>query len=384
MINPQNFNELSALKSTFVSDSKQLQTCVQQLEHFDIIAVDTEFIRTDTFFPILALVQIFNGENCWLIDPVSVSDLSPLKELLMSNKTLKVFHSCSEDIEVLSYTLRCCPQPIFDTQIAAALTGYGFSTGYASLAKNMLGVHVDKGETRSNWLRRPLSASQLGYAALDVIYLLPIYFQLKEKLAKLGRKKWIDEEMSRLTEKASTKEDLSQYFQKVKGAWRLPSEKLSVLQLICEWREQEARDKNKPRGRIIDDKTIVEVVSNATQSKEGLSEIEGMHPYLIERYSEKLLDLIKEGLARPTKEHPAPLSEPLPKHMSSTIKKLKQIVNMKAELLDIAPEILARKKDIEFLVRTIISEENIRLPDKIAEGWRFDVIGSALLVSSSD
>ena len=109
MTNPQNFNELPALKSTFVSDSKQLQTCVQQLEHSDIIAVDTEFIRTDTFFPILALVQIFNGENCWLIDPVSVSDLSPLKKLLMSDASLQVFHSCSGDIQVLSYTLRCCP-----------------------------------------------------------------------------------------------------------------------------------------------------------------------------------------------------------------------------------------------------------------------------------
>jgi ribonuclease D len=384
MINPQNFDELSALKSILVSDSKQLQTCVQQLEHFDVIAIDTEFIRTDTFFPILALVQIFNGENCWLIDPISVSDLSPLRELLMNDETLKVFHSCSEDIEVLSCTLRCCPQPIFDTQIAAALTGYGFSIGYASLAKSMLGVHVDKGETRSNWLRRPLSQSQLGYAALDVIYLLPIYFQLKKKLAELGRKKWIDEEMSRLIEEASTKEDLSQYFQKVKGAWKLPSEKLSALQLICEWREQEARDKNKPRGRIIDDKTIVEIVSSATQSKKSLSQIEGMHPYLVERYSEKLLGLIKEGLARPAKEHPAPLTEPLPKHMGSTIKKLKQIVNTKAELLNIAPEILARKKDIEFLVHSIISQENIRLPDKIAKGWRFDVIGSALLISSND
>ena len=138
----QNFHELFAPKSILVNDSKQLQSCIQQLECSDIVAIDTEFIRTDTFFPILALVQIFNGENCWLIDPVSVSDLSPLKELLMRDETLKVFHSCSEDIEVLSYTLRCCPQPIFDTQIAAALTGYGFSIGYASLAKDILGVHI--------------------------------------------------------------------------------------------------------------------------------------------------------------------------------------------------------------------------------------------------
>ena len=113
----QNFHELFSPKSILVNDSKQLQSCIQQLECSDIVAIDTEFIRTDTFFPILALVQIFNGENCWLIDPISVSDLSPLRELLMNDETLKVFHSCSEDIEVLSCTLRCCPQPIFDTQI---------------------------------------------------------------------------------------------------------------------------------------------------------------------------------------------------------------------------------------------------------------------------
>jgi ribonuclease D len=384
MINSQNFHELSASQSILVSDSNQLQTCIRELKDFDIIAIDTEFIRTDTFFPILALVQIFNGESCWLIDPISISDLSPLKELLISSETLKVFHSCSEDIEVLSHTLGCYPQPIFDTQIAAALTGYGFSVGYASLVNSMLGIHVDKGETRSNWLRRPLSESQLGYAALDVIHLLPIYFELKKKLAELDRKKWIDEEMFRLIEEASTKEDLSLYFQRVKGAWRLPSEKLSALQLVCEWREKEARDKNKPRSRIIDDKTIIEIVSSAIQSKEDLYEIEGMHPYLIKRYSEKLLDLIKEGLSKPIEEHPAPLSEPLPRHMGSMIKKLKKIVNMKAELLDIAPEILVRKKDIEFLVRSIISKENIKLPDKIAKGWRFDIIGSTLLTSSSD
>ena len=202
-----------------VTDANQLQLCIQTLFDSEAIAVDTEFMRTDTFFPILGLVQIFNGNNCWLIDPLSIPDLTPLKNLLTNNDVLKVFHSCSEDIEVLKHVLGCIPQPIFDTQVAAAFVGYGFSKGYATLVNIILDVHVDKGETRSNWLQRPLSDSQLGYAALDVVYLLPVYIELKKELLILERHKWVDEEMTSLVEMASVTEDLSLYFQKIKGAW---------------------------------------------------------------------------------------------------------------------------------------------------------------------
>jgi len=367
-----------------VTDSNQLQLCIQVLSDSKAIAIDTEFMRTDTFFPILGLVQIFNGDNCWLIDPLSIPDLTPLKNLLTKSDVLKVFHACSEDIEVLKHILGCVPQPIFDTQIAAAFVGYGFSKGYATLVDSMLGVHVDKGETRSNWLQRPLSDSQLGYAALDVIYLLPIYVELKQELLRLERHKWVDEEMISLVELASVTEDLSLYFQKIKGAWQLSPEKLSALQLICEWREIEARDKNRPRGRIIDDKTILGVVSRAPQSKKELSEIEGMYSALVQKYAEKLLDFIKESLDRPTEEHPEALSEPLPRYANSMIKSLKKIVSDQANSLNLAPEILAKKKDVELLVRCIISKEQVKLPQKIAYGWRLETIGSLLLKSSAE
>lgn len=367
----------------FVSTPEQLQACVNKAAKYSVIAVDTEFIRTDTFFPILGLVQIFNGEDCWLIDPLAISDLSPLAELLINGNVIKVFHSCSEDLEVLKHVLGCIPQPLFDTQSAAAFSGYGFSRGYASLVESILGIHVEKGETRSDWLRRPLADSQLRYAALDVIYLLPVYNKLFDNLVQLDRKKWIDEEMSLLVKRVSGKENLGLYFKKIKGASQLPPQDLSALQLICEWREIEARKRNRPRGRIVDDRSLLGVVLRNPQSKDDLSEIEGMHPGLIRRYADDLLGLLRVGLARPESEHPEMLLEPLPRYAGEAIKKLKKIVNAQAEVLDIAPEVLARKRDIEFLVRSIIKKEEVSLPENIAHGWRYEAIGRILLDACS-
>jgi ribonuclease D len=361
-----------------VSNTVELQDCIAQLTDCDAIAIDTEFMRTDTFFPILGLVQIFNGKDCWLIDPVPIPNLSPLADLLTNKEIVKVFHSCSEDIEVLKHVLNCIPRPLFDTQIAAAFAGYGFSKGYAAIVEAILGIHVEKSETRSNWLQRPLSENQLGYAALDVIHLLPVYRHLCEVLVQLDRKLWVDEDMRSLVKNATDKEDLSLYFQKVKGAWQFSPQDLSALQVLCEWREAEARNRNRPRGRIIDDKTLLDIVLKKPESKLDLSSMEGMHPGLIRRYAEKLLDLLSDGLAKPEREYPGILPEPLPRNSREMVKKLKQVVSTQAELLNLAPEVLARKRDIEFLVQSIMKKEAC-LPKNIAFGWRAGVIGKSLL-----
>tara|TARA_R110001592_G_scaffold363359_1_gene685141 strand:- start:1331 stop:2461 length:1131 start_codon:yes stop_codon:yes gene_type:complete len=366
-----------------VTSVDQLQECTHQLKDCDAIALDTEFMRTDTFFPILGLVQIYNGETCWLIDPLAVSDLSLLAEILTDSGIIKVFHSCSEDLEVLKHVLGCVPEPLFDTQVAAAFSGYGFSKGYAGLVEVMLGIHVAKGETRSDWLQRPLSDSQLGYAALDVIHLLPVYRRLCENLADLGRSEWVDEEMKGLVAKASGSEELAEYFLKVKGAWQLDPQSLAALRMLCEWREIEARDRNRPRGRVIGDKTLLDIVIKTPQGNHDLSDIEGMHPGLIRRYSETLFELLQNGLATPLSDCPKTLPEPLPRQAGDRIKQLKKIVNTRAELLDLPPEVLARKRDIEFLVRQVMEQHRARLPDTIAVGWRFDVIGESLLEAAT-
>ena len=361
-----------------VTTPEQLHQCIKQLKSCDVVALDTEFMRTDTFFPILGLIQVYNGQVCWLIDPVAIEDLSPFVEILTAPEIVKVFHSCSEDLEVLKHVLDCVPQPLFDTQIAAALTGYGFSKGYAGLVEVMLGVHVEKGETRSDWLQRPLRESQLGYAASDVLHLLPVYRQLCENLDQLQRAEWMLEEMSLLVGKATTENNFSEYFLKVKGAWQLNSQELAALQLLCEWRELEARERNRPRNRVVGDKTLLEMVLKKSGTNHGLSEIDGMHPGLIRRYANTLFELLQQGLNTPQQDCPKALPEPLPRQAGDLIKQLKKVVVVQSEILDLPPEILAPKRDVEVVVRHLMEQKKVLLPKSIAEGWRYQVVGKAL------
>jgi len=361
-----------------VTTTAQLQQCIDQVKHCDAIALDTEFMRTDTFFPILGLVQVYNGDTCWLIDPVAISDLSPFVEILIAPEIIKVFHSCSEDLEVLKHVLNCAPQPLFDTQIAAALCGYGFSKGYAGLVDVMMGIYVEKGETRSDWLRRPLSDAQLGYAASDVFHLLPVYRRLCESLEQLGRTEWVEQEMSALLAKASGRDNFEEHFLKVKGAWQLSPQELAALQLLCKWRELEARERNRPRNRVIGDKILLEIVLNKPESNRALSEIDGMHPGLVRRYADTLFELLQRGLSTAGNDCPKPLPEPLPRQAGELIKQLKKVVTTQSVVLDLPPEILAPKRDVEVVVRHFMEQQKVFLPDTISQGWRYEVVGKQL------
>ena len=361
-----------------VTTTAQLQQCIEQLKSCDAIALDTEFMRTDTFFPILGLIQVYNGDTCWLIDPVAIPDLSPFIEILTAPDIIKVFHSCSEDLEVIKHVLSCVPQPLFDTQIAAALCGYGFSKGYAGLVDAMLGIHVEKGETRSDWLQRPLSDAQLGYAASDVFHLLPVYRRLYESLEQLGRTEWVEQEMLVLLTKASGRDNFGEHFLKVKGAWQLSPQELAALQLLCKWRELEARERDRPRNRVIGDKILLEIVLKKPQGNHALSEIDGMHPGLVRRYADTLFELLEQGLNTAGNDCPNSLPEPLPRHAGDLIKKLKKVVITQSEILDLPPEILARKRDIEIVVRHLMEQQKATLPDTISEGWRYEVVGKQL------
>lgn len=361
-----------------VTTTAQLQQCIDQVKYCDAIALDTEFMRTDTFFPILGLIQVYNGDTCWLIDPVALPDLSPFEEILIAPEIIKVFHSCSEDLEVLKHVMSCVPQPLFDTQIAAALCGYGFSKGYAGLVDVMMGIHVEKGETRSDWLQRPLSDSQLGYAASDVFHLLPVYRRLCESLEQLGRAEWVEQEMLALLAKASGRDNFGEHFVKVKGAWQLSPQELAALKLLCKWRELEARERDRPRNRVIGDKILLEIVLKKPQENHALSEIEGMHPGLVRRYADTLFELLQRGLNTAGNDCPKPLPEPLPRQAGDLIKQLKKVVTTQAEVLDLPPEILAPKRDIEVVVRHLMEQQKVSLPDTISQGWRYEVVGKHL------
>ena len=233
--------------SVLVSDQTALECCVAQCLVADAIAVDTEFLRTDTFYPLLGLIQISDGETVWLIDPLALNDLGRLRTLFLDERVVKVFHSCSEDLEVLRCAMDVVPQPLLDTQIAAAFVGYGFSLGYSALVSATMGIELDKHETRSDWLQRPLSSAQLRYAAEDVFFLIMAYRTLVTSLEETGRSSWVEEEMNELVKQASFPETPENYYLRVKGAWKLDQADMALLRKLTCWREQEARQRDRPR-----------------------------------------------------------------------------------------------------------------------------------------
>ena len=182
---------MNSIKYQYVSTAAKLQEAIEVCGRAEAVAVDTEFARFNTYYPIVGLIQLGTSEACFLIDPLAINDLSPLKQILAKPSIMKVFHACSEDIEVFQHALGFVPKPLHDTQIAAAALGVGFSMSYQSIVEYYLGISLPKDQTRSNWLARPLSQDQLRYAALDVIHLLQVYEHQREQLSSADKERWI-------------------------------------------------------------------------------------------------------------------------------------------------------------------------------------------------
>ncbi len=368
-----------------VTSARGLIDAVKQLSLVDAVALDTEFIRTDTYYPRLALIQLCDGKTTWLVDPLAFNqdEVAPLIALLGDEKVVKIIHSCSEDLEVLRYALGALPSPLFDTQVAAAFVGLGFSLGYQALVKEITGVVLNKHETRSNWLQRPLSEAQLRYAVEDVHYLGAIYHHLKELLMTSDRLGWLQEDMGSLLSGAEQELPVEQYYVRVKGAWKLDGQALGLLKVLCTWRETEARTQDRPRGRIVADKELLQIAISLPRDKRLLSGKQasdgaGMHPRAARVYGDRLIELITNNLDGASEPFPPLLPKPVPREHGGTLKACKKIVQDKALALTIAPEMLARKADFTFLLHSAVAGEPT-LSSAMANSWRKAVIGDQLL-----
>jgi ribonuclease D len=377
--------EKMSAPAIMVTDPPSLLEAVAQLSSVDAIALDTEFIRTDTFYPRLALVQFCDGVTTWLIDPLAFTDneLEPLVGLLSDEGVIKVIHSCSEDLEVLQYALGVLPRPLFDTQVAAAFVGLGFSLGYQSLVKEITDVELSKHETRSDWLQRPLSESQLRYAAEDVHYLGAIYEKLNEKLTASGRLDWLQEDMRALLAGAELEAPVEQYYSRVKGAWKLDRQSLGILKSLCTWREVEARELDRPRGRIVADKDLLQIALSKPRDKRLLSgrqsaNGEGIHSRAARVYGDKIVALVAESLHADPALYPEVLPKPVPREQGGTLKTCKKIVRDRATALAMAPEMLARKADLTYLLHGAVAGE-AKLSSAMENSWRKSIIGDQLL-----
>lgn len=361
----------------FISSEQGLRDVVDHCAGLELLGVDTEFVRYKTYYPILGLIQLSDGEKCYLIDPLAFSDLSSLKALMVDKNVTKVFHSCSEDLEVFDHHMGCLPDPIFDTQIVSAILGLGFSLSYQNLVMQLTGDHLPKEETRSDWLQRPLSESQCQYAALDVAYLPQIYQQQWQALDVSGKLIWAQEECDRLTGKTAINAASEDYYLKAKSAWKLDRQQLNVLKSLCAWREEEARNRDIPRSRVVEDKILYNIARSSLDTKLDFGEL-NLFPGKIRKYGEVLINLHQKAMSEDESLYPSLVERPSPPSSSGLLKELKQLVEEKAQELSCAPEILAKKKDLQELLRSQDKEGTYGLTE-VFSGWRKQPIGEALL-----
>ena len=359
-----------------VNDADLADQCAQWRSR-PFVALDTEFMRVDTFYPIAGLLQVSEGERAYLIDPLQIGDWQPFAALLQDSAVVKVVHACSEDLEVLQRLTGSLPAPLFDTQLAAGYLNLGFSMGYSRLVQAVLGIELPKGETRSDWLQRPLSPTQVSYAAEDVVHLAAVYRALQARLSE-EKAAWIIDDGAELVAGLGREVAPEDAYRDAKLAWKLSRAQLAVLRALCAWREREARARNQPRNRILREHSLWPLARTQPDNLVSLARIEDMHPKTVRQDGEFLLELIRQAAATPPAEWPEALPEPLPLEAASLLKKLRAVGQQEGQKLDIAPELMLRKKTLEALLKSGYPNGPYQLPDSL-RGWRRERMGQALL-----
>ena len=336
------------------------------------LGLDTEFVRERTYHANIGLVQVSDGRTVGLLDPLADGTLPPLADLLNNPDIVKLVHSPSEDYEVLLHAAGTLPDPVFDTQIACALLGQPLQMGYHMAAEWLLGVAVDKGQTRSNWCARPLRPAQLRYAALDVCLLPLMWRRLEAALREQDRLDWFIEDCTRQAAQAQAPQDVASSWQRIRGDGRLDGESLAVLQRLAEWREQEARRRNRPRGFIIPDRDLLEIAVRKMTTVEDLNGLGELHPRARQRYGATVTRLVSKTLDSGEWIEPV---KPLTTRQRKLLRRLRDRVKEVADELGIEPAVLAPKKDLEELVQL---EGSGRVPERL-EGWRMQAVTNELL-----
>ena len=356
-----------------------------QLDNEKIIAVDTEFFRETTYYPQLALVQIATDSIVACIDPLAFDARPALQKILLNQNITKIFHSCSQDMEVLFYYLGAAPTSIYDTQIANALLTEHQQIGYASLVENELGVQLDKSQTRTNWLQRPLTKAQIQYAGDDVLYLYQLHKILDEKLHATGRNSWFDQESSNLaTDESSFQVAADKLWQRVKGSTRLNRKQLAIVQSIAQWREQLAQQKDKTRRKVLADDVIIQLALQPPENTVILEQLISGKCKLEPQHKQQLVLAIETALQSPEETWPDNRFTLLDNEQKSLLKTLQQLVTTKAEELNISSAMLYTKKDLEKLVLAHTDKAQTQgqfQPEQFrdSENWRYLCIDQHLI-----
>lgn len=367
-------SSLTAPLYQWIDNAEALDAACEQVADASVIALDTEFFRENTFFPIPALIQFTAGEQAYLVDPLVTPCTAAFRQLLQSD-AVKLLHACSEDLEVFQHWAGVLPAPLIDTQVAQALLGENPGMGYQKLVELWIGESLSKEETRSNWLERPLTPAQCEYAALDVICLLKVWALQSSKLDQLGRLSWLEEECSTLIEQAGRSvESDGQWYTRHRQLWRLSPRQLEAYRLMTIWREGETRRRDLPRNWLISDKLLFAVADAMPKNRYELAEVEGIKPMLVKREGDALLSLLKQAYHCAEDDLPSPWPDPMQPDFKKCFKALKKVINDKAAELGVAPEVLLRRRDIETLVMQQLAGE----PLAPLTGWRAGCLNEGL------
>ncbi len=371
--------ELSAKAPIHVNTNEALASLCDHWLTLPMVALDTEFQRVDTFYPIPGLIQIADDRACYLIDPLVIDDFSPLVAVFKAPDVLKIIHAGSEDLELFNHSLNALPSPIFDTQLAAAFVGWGFTMGLQRLVEHALGVQIGKGETTSDWLKRPLSEDQEVYAALDVAYLPAICEMLTQQLTEMGRLSWFQSEAEVALQQAiDTDPEGKEYYRRFSQMWGLSDYKLAALRDLTMWREQQSRLRDVPRNRILRNQTIISIIQRWPKNSYELGRAEDIRHKVVREDGDTILAFLTNASQSAEQCPIDSISRPLPIIWNKRLKKLKAIARETAGRLNIMQEVLLRKKDLDALVRSKDDQGVYVLPDGLS-GWRRPLIGDALL-----
>lgn len=361
------------MTSLYIDSPAELLALLPRMRAAPWVALDTEFMRERTFFPQLCLLQVAGPDYVACIDPLRLDSLEPLFEVLLDPHIVKVLHAAHQDLEVIHHACGRLPAPVFDTQVAAALLGAGEQIGYAALVQDLLGVTLDKSQSRTDWARRPLHPAQIAYAADDVRYLREVFARQQAELARRGRSDWLTEDCAALVDPARYTEEPEQAWHRVKGHQNLRGVQLAVLRALAAWREQRANTANRPRRWIVADDTLLELARRSPADLDALARIGGVEAGLLQRHGEHLLDLIATARAEPRALWPS-VTQRLPPGgaQAAQLDALQHVVQTQADELGIAPSLLASRRDLERLVDGARDVPLLR-------GWRARVAGQAAL-----
>ncbi|MFO1153117.1 MAG: ribonuclease D [Rhodospirillales bacterium] len=360
---------------TLITKPADLAALCTRLADAEFIAVDTEFMRERTYWPRLCLVQVAGPDDAVAIDPLAGLDLAPLFDLFRAPHIVKVFHAARQDLEIFFQLMGSLPAPVFDTQVAAMVCGFGDQVSYETLASKLARAKVDKGSRFTDWSLRPLSPRQIEYALADVIHLRPVYQKLMQKLVSTGRGEWLGEEMAALTNPAAYTIDPLQAFRRLRsrsGNGRM----LAVMRELAAWREREARARDIPRTWVLKDESLLEIAHHTPRTAEALGRTRGLARKFAESpQGADVLAAVERGLAVPMAELPAGDEKRLlPRGVAPVVDLLKVLLKMKCDDADVAHRLVASTEDLE-----AIAVDGAGADVPALTGWRRHLFGEDAL-----